>query len=169
MASADERLDEWLRDAHAMEEQAERMLETQARRIENYPEMKTEVERHLQETRRHAEMLQRCIERRGTTTSAIKDATGKFTAMMQGLAGMFTSDEVVKNCMAGYTFEHFEISAYRILVAAAEHANDPETQQVCETILREEEAMADYLHESLPSITQEYLAREEADLAEAQR
>lgn len=37
MASAQERLMEWLRDAHAMKQQAETMLSSLASRIENYP------------------------------------------------------------------------------------------------------------------------------------
>nr|WP_205602592.1 DUF892 family protein [Chelativorans alearense] len=35
MADLNETLNQWLRDAHAMEEQAEKMLEAQAQRIEN--------------------------------------------------------------------------------------------------------------------------------------
>jgi glyoxylase-like metal-dependent hydrolase (beta-lactamase superfamily II) len=35
----DEELNQWLRNAHAMEEQAEKMLEAQSSRIENYPEL----------------------------------------------------------------------------------------------------------------------------------
>lgn len=34
---------DWLRDAHAMEKQAESMLESMASRIENYPDIKPEL------------------------------------------------------------------------------------------------------------------------------
>ena len=37
MANADEHLNQWLRDAHAMEQQAEEMLSAQASRLEHYP------------------------------------------------------------------------------------------------------------------------------------
>ena len=40
-----ERLIEWLRDAHAMEAQAESMLSKQASRIQHYPELKARIER----------------------------------------------------------------------------------------------------------------------------
>ncbi|SUG47546.1 YciE [Salmonella enterica subsp. arizonae] len=33
---------DWLRDAHAMEKQAESMLESMASRIENYPDIKSQ-------------------------------------------------------------------------------------------------------------------------------
>ena len=45
MATAEERLMEWLRDAHAAEEQAETMLSGLAGRIENYPQLKARLEK----------------------------------------------------------------------------------------------------------------------------
>jgi ferritin-like metal-binding protein YciE len=164
-----EELDQWLRDAHAMEEQAEKMLEAQSSRIENYPELSAGIERHLAETRRQKERLEQCLSRRGTSTSAMKDVAGKFTAMMQGVGGSVASDEVVKGAMASYTFEHFEISAYRALIAAAEMAGDTETARVCTEICREEEAMADALAGLLPKVATTYLERSARDMAEAKR
>lgn len=80
MANAEERLMEWLRDAHAAEEQAETMLSGMAGQIEHYPELRQRIERHIEETRRQAELVRGCIERRGGSTSAIKDAGGRFMA-----------------------------------------------------------------------------------------
>ncbi len=40
---------DWLRDAHAMEKQAESMLESMASRIDNYPELRARIEQHLSE------------------------------------------------------------------------------------------------------------------------
>ncbi len=42
---------DWLRDAHAMEKQAESMLESMASRIDNYPELRARIEQHLNETK----------------------------------------------------------------------------------------------------------------------
>ena len=66
------------------------------------------------------------------------------------LGGMTASDEIVKGAMAGYVFEHFEIASYTALIAAAKTAGDPETARVCEAILVQEEAMADWLAAHLP-------------------
>jgi ferritin-like metal-binding protein YciE len=41
----------WLHDAHAMEMQAIQILRNQARRIENYPDLRSKVLEHLEETR----------------------------------------------------------------------------------------------------------------------
>ena len=156
---AEEDFMDWLRDAHAMEEQAEKMLAATASRIENYPTVKAKLEQHLEETRRQATLIRSCIERRGGSTSVMKDLAGKITATAQGLSGLFVSDEIVKATMASYTFEHFEICSYRALIAAAESLGDHETKSICERILVEEEAMAKWLAEQLPVVTKEYLAR----------
>lgn len=164
-----EYLDQWLRDAHAMEEQAESMLTSQAGRIENYPELKAKIEQHIRETQSQSERIRACLERRGTSPSGAKDIAGKFTAMMQGLSGTAMADEVVKGGMASYTFEQFEISSYGAIIAAAELAGDTETKTVAETILREEKAMADWLHQHLPQVTRQFLERSATEGTSAKR
>jgi ferritin-like metal-binding protein YciE len=161
MATAEERLMEWLRDAHAAEEQAETMLTGMANRIENYPELKARIEQHIQETKRQAELIRGCIERRGGSTSTIKDAGAKLLAMGQAMSGMFVGDEVMKGSIASTAFEAMEVASYKILIATAEQVGDMETRRVCEQILREEEAMEDWLKQNLPMLTQRYLRREE--------
>jgi ferritin-like metal-binding protein YciE len=126
----DKHLDNWLSDAHAMEQQAKQMLQAQASRIENYPDLAARIEQHLSETRSQRRRLEACLERRGTRASGFKDAGGRFMAMMQGFGGSIAPDEVA---MASYTFEHFEIASHGCLVAAAEQAGDRETARACAT------------------------------------
>jgi len=83
----------------------------------------------------------------------------EFTAHCSG-ACCRCGDEIVKAALATYTFEHMEIGSYRILIATAEALADTETKLVCEQILREEENMARWLEENLPSVTKQYLDRE---------
>ena len=168
MAKKD-RLLQWLRDAHAMEMQAETMLSAQAGRIERYPELKQRIEEHVRETQHQAELIEGCIRRCGGVPSATKDMGGKMMAMMQGMGGVFAGDEVVKGAMAGYTFEHFEISAYGVLIATAEECGDHETKRVCEQILAEEQAMAAWLYDHLPKVADQFLVREESEGASAKR
>ncbi|MGI6852753.1 ferritin-like domain-containing protein [Mesorhizobium sp. 1B3] len=169
MTTAGERLDQWLRDAHAMEEQAEQMLSALAGRIENYPKLKARIEEHLEETRRQAQRVRSCIERRGASTSTLKDAAGKIMATMQGVSGVFAGDEIVKGTLAGYTFEHMEIMSYRVLAQAAKAAGDEETARVCTEIMDEEQAMADWLFENSADVISQYLIREEQDSEQAKR
>jgi ferritin-like metal-binding protein YciE len=169
MTSPRERLLEWLRDAHAMEQQAEGMLASQAQRIKNYPELKEKFEEHLEETRRQARLVQGCIDRLGSSTSVVKDTIAKMIAFGQGLSGLFVGDEVIKGSLASYTFEHMEIASYRILIAAAEEAGDQETKQVCQQILLEEERMAAWLEVHLGETTRTYLQRMQIESASATR
>jgi len=164
-----EHLVDWLRDAHAMEQQAEAMLEAQAERLDNYPQLRERIRQHIDETRWQRAQLESCLERHGASPSTMKDLTGKLMAFGQGLGGMLASDEVVKGAMAGYVFEHFEIASYTALIAAAKTAGDPETARVCEEILVQEEAMADWLGTHLPEVTEEFLVRDAAPGVEAKK
>ena len=159
-SEADERLMQWLRDAHAMEKQAETMLSGMEGRIENYPKMRKRIAQHLRETEAQAERLEACIERLGGSTSTIKDMAARMTAFGQALSGNVLGDEIIKGTLASYTFEHFEIGSYRTLIAAAEALGDRETARVCRENLREEEEMAQWIEQNMAEVTAEYLDRE---------
>lgn len=158
-ATAQENLLAWLRDAHAMEEQAEKMLQTQSERLEHYPDLEARINRHLKETREQKALIRGCLDRLGDSPSMLKDLGAKFMAFAQGMGGMTMDDEVVKGAMASYAFENIEIAMYTVLIEAAKVAHDPETREVCEQILPQEVAMADWLKDHLPKITRQYLSR----------
>ncbi|KKX30690.1 DUF892 family protein [Rhizobium sp. LC145] len=155
----------WLRDAHAMEEQAITMMTAQSRRLENYPDLRNRIEQHLIETRAHAEVLEDLLGRFAAGgASTLKDIAGKLAATAQGLGGIFTSDEVIKGAMASYAFEHVEIASYRVLIAAADELGEIEAKAVFERILEEEIAMADWLEANLDNVTRVFLMRDEREL-----
>jgi len=156
-------LQTWLKDAHAMEEQAEQMLTAQAKRLEHYPKLRDRITQHIEETRSQAERLKECLESQGESTSTMKDMGGKFAAMGQAIGGSMASDEVVKGGIASYAFEHFEIANYRALIAAADQLAETHVCEVCESILNEELAMAKWLEENLDDITRAFLTRAESD------
>jgi len=159
--TANEHLNDWLRDAHAMEQQAEKMLQAQAERLEHYPDLRARIVQHIEETRWQQSVLDAALTRRGISNSVIKDLGGKLAAFGQAVGGMTTSDEVVKGAMAGYVFENLEIASYTALIAAAQAVGDSETQAACEQIIVQERAMAAWLLEHLPQVTQAFLARAE--------
>ena len=169
MAHAEEHLMEWLRTAHAVEEQAETMLTGQLNRLEHYPKLRARIEQHLSETKRHAELVRGCIERRGSSTSTLKDMGAKMLAMGQAMSGFFVADEVIKGSLASTAFEAMEAASYRILIAAAEQVGDMQTAQVCRQILQEEEAMEQWLKDNIEEVTQTFLRRDETPGATAKR
>lgn len=163
MAATRETLIEWLKDAHAMEQQAINMLEKQADRIEQYPDLREKVRDHLEQTRHQASRVEGCIQKLGGDTSAIKEGVAKFMGSAANLVNQSAGDEVVKNGIADYAFEHFEIASYRALIGAADKLGEEEIRKTCEEILEEEEAMASWLETNLPDVTQQYLQRERTE------
>src|SRR5690606_3650873 len=135
MTTSAENLLSWLRDAHAMEQQAEKMLSAQKERLENYPQLRARIEKHLVETQGQKALLEKALQRLGAEPSVLKDFGAKLMAFGQAVGGMTVSDEVVKGAMAGYVFENVEIAAYTVLIAAAKAVGDTETQRICEEIL----------------------------------
>ena len=71
-------------------------------------------------------------------------------------------DDLIKNTLHDYGTEHFEIACYTSLIAAAENLGDQETAQVCQEILRDDQAMADFLFQQIPLATVEMLQMEHA-------
>ena len=157
---ANENLDDWLRDAHAMEQQAEKMLTAQSERLEHYPALRERIIQYIEETRWQQGMVDACIQRRGTSNSVLKDLGGKLAAFGQAVGGMAASDEVVKGAMAGYVFENIEIATYTTLIAGAEQVGDLQTKTACEQILVQEKAMAAWLLEHMPEVTKAFLLRD---------
>ncbi|MEJ2802372.1 ferritin-like domain-containing protein [Comamonadaceae bacterium PP-2] len=152
---------EWLRDAHAMEQQAEKTLIATNERLQHYPDFKARVELHLEETRGQARLLEQAIAARGGDTSTLKDFAGRMAARFQGVGAMMAEDEVVKLAIAAYHFEHLEIASYQCLIAAAKATGDADLAEICHAILPQEQAMADWMSTQIPLITRDYLVREQ--------
>jgi ferritin-like metal-binding protein YciE len=169
MTSKTENLIAWLKDAHAMEQQAEKMLKAQAERLENYPKLRTRIEKHREETIGQQKLLEAALHNLDSEPSTLKDLGGKLMAFAQGVGGMVVDDEVIKGAMAGYVFEQMEIASYTVLIEAAKAAGDKKALKACEKILPQEVAMADWLKENLPELTHAFLERSETPGVEAKR
>lgn len=149
---------DWVRDAHAMEKQAETMLTKMADRLEHYPSLRQRITQHIAETQDQQRLVESVLDRLDKSSSVIKDAAGKMSAMTQALGGMFASDEVIKGGISGYVFEHFEIACYDTLIVTAEAVGDAEGAQVFRRIKAQEEEMAKWLAENLPAVTKKFLS-----------
>ncbi len=161
---------DWLRDAHAMEKQAESMLESMASRIDNYPELRARIEQHLSETKNQIVQLETILDRNDISRSVIKDSMSKMAALGQSIGGIFPSDEIVKGSISGYVFEQFEIACYTSLLAAAKNAGDTASIPIIEAILNDEKHMADWLIQHIPQTTENIAGRPGADfMAERRR
>lgn len=149
----------WLNDAYAMENALIPILENHASDAQNDMSAQARIRQHANETRRHAERVKECVERLGSSTSATKTGFATLSGYVQSVTtGMF-SDELVKNALMDYAAEHFEIACYRALSAAAEQLGQPEIAVICNEIMQEEQAMADWLAQSLPTTVQQAVAQ----------
>src|SRR3546814_14671477 len=96
MDTTTQRIDEWLRDAHAAEAQASTMLRGTAGRNDDYPEFRRRLNEQAELCANHARAIDQCQTDRGSTPSPVKDATGQATASGPSPRGMGVGDGVVQ-------------------------------------------------------------------------
>jgi ferritin-like metal-binding protein YciE len=155
----------WLNDAHAMERGLVTVLEKQVKETEDFPDMQQRIEQHLEETKRHATMVETAIKRNSGSVSGMKDFMSQTTAAVQGLGMSMMGDAMVKNVHSSYAAEHFEIATYTLLQAAAQEMGDDQTVVMCDQILQDEVNMANWLIEQIPEVTKMHMR--ERELVEA--
>jgi UDP-glucose 4-epimerase len=132
----------YLADAHALEEQAVKLLEAAAERVDD--EQLAETFRgHLEETRRHRERIEALLTERGASPSTVKDAALKTGGL--NLSAFFAAqpDTTTKLAAFAFAFEHLEIAAYELLRRVAERAGDQQVAAAAERILVEERRAAE--------------------------
>jgi ferritin-like metal-binding protein YciE len=165
MATVRERLVQWLRDAHAAEEQSHTMMKKTAQQLEGEApsEFRAGLERHAELSAGQARRLEECLERLGESTSAVKKMTGQITALGQTMSGYLVGDEPVKAVLAVSSFARMEAASYRILVCAAETARLDDVAALCRTLLDEETEFARWVEQQIEPVTREYLRLQAAE------
>lgn len=153
---------DWLRDAHALEKQAQQLFEGQAERYDDYPNIQVSLSAEVNHSRHFQRLLDEQINRLGSSASAIKDTTGNVIAGAKNVMDMAMTDEPVKGVLALHTFTQFEIGSFKILKAAASAENQDDVLQLSESIVNHLEARAAWLEQELESVTRKYLSRKAA-------
>jgi ferritin-like metal-binding protein YciE len=151
----------WLNDAHAFEKSLASSLEAQAKIAADHPTVQQGIEQHLEATRRHAEIVEGCLQSLGETPSGVKDTVasigGKVQSMMPGAA----KDDLIKAALNDYSAEHMEIASYQSLIVAANELGHTDIAARLEGILADEQAMASWLEQNIPMLTREALVKGE--------
>lgn len=148
-----------LHNAHAMETQAVQLLTRQVERLEHYPEIEDKLNAHLAESKIQRTRLEEILEAHGEAYSALKEAALGFGGNIAAMAHMPASDEIIKNTLANYMFEHFEIAAYKSLITMAEYLGDAKAVVAAKESLGEEERMAAWFDEHIAPTTATFLER----------
>lgn len=158
---SNEQLVSWLDDAYAMESGLIPILQNHARAFEaEMPEAAARIREHISETRRHAERLEGCLRTLNTTPSMAKSTISSMMGTVEGMSTAIFRDELVKNALADFGAEQFEVACYTALVTSAMELGYPDIAKMCEQNLKEDEEMGRWLKQQLPSVVSAMLKRE---------
>jgi ferritin-like metal-binding protein YciE len=142
-----------------MEMQAKDMMASLGKRLEDYPELRARAKQHELETDEQIKRLERCLERLGDSPSMFKNlATRTVGALQSALHGM-AFDEVIKDTLTGFTFEHFEIATYKQLITMAEVLKERDIADALRASLVEERDMAKWFDEHMDKTVREFMQR----------
>jgi len=148
-----------LRNQHAVEQQAIELLERQVGRLENYPEMSERMRRHIGESKEQARRIEEILSGLGTSHSAVKDTVTSLMGNLAALGHSTATDEVLKNTLANFAFEHYEIASYLSLLTLAEATSMDRARTALNESLREEEQMAQWIQDHIGPTTLRYVER----------
>ncbi len=154
---------QYLNEAHASEHALVRVLQSQ---IAMTPRgsYRSGLEKHLEETRNHAERVGRRLQELGQGGNPMAAIVGVVeTAIGQALAlgktpfdllrGSGGEEKVLKNAKDACATEALEIATYTALERLARSVGDDQTQKLAASILADEERMLQRVLREIPKLT----------------
>ena len=164
---------QYLNEAHGSELALVRQLQAQ---IAMTPrgQYRDGLETHLQETRRHAERVERprwaswgrattpCRSDLGALESLIGQALALTKTPLDLVRGSGGEEKVLKNAKDSCAAEALEIATYTALARLAQTAGDAKTERLANSVLGDEQRMLDRLLREIPRLT-DAVARAEFD------
>jgi ferritin-like metal-binding protein YciE len=163
MSTSDQKVLQYLNEARAMELSLVRVLQSQ---IAMTPDgsYRDVLERHLGETRDHAERVGTRLEQLGHRGDPLTAAVGVVeTVIGQALAigkapfdmlrGSGGEEKVLKNAKDAYATEALEIATYTALERLARSVADDTTAQLAQSIRADEERMLARVLREIPKLT----------------
>lgn len=154
-----------LKNAHAMENQALSIMRPQVSRIERYPEVAARLREHIGETEEQLRRLDMLLEGLDESGSTIKDTALSMVGSMAAMGHTMAGDEIIKNSLANFAFENYEIAAYKSLIVLAEAGGFNKAIDVLKQNLAEEEAMAEWLDDHLADVTLQFAQLRDAGVS----
>jgi ferritin-like metal-binding protein YciE len=164
-----QKLIQYLNEAHASEIGLVRVLQSQVAMTPRGT-YRTAVERHLRETRGHAERLEARLGQLGEGGNPLQAGLGMAeTVVAQALAlsktpidmlrgGTSGAEKVLKNAKDAAATEALEIATYTSIEHLARAIGDDETARLAVAIRRDEERMLDRILTEIPKLTDAVLA-----------
>lgn len=146
-----------LQNAHAVEQQALSLIDRQLDRLVRYPEIADRLRAHRTETEGQIRRIEEILHGLNESHSSWRDAAMALMGNIAALGNSMAGDEVVKNHIVNHAFENFEIATYTSLIALAEAGDFASATPLLQSTLREEEAMAAWVRDSLADLTLKYV------------
>jgi ferritin-like metal-binding protein YciE len=137
----DDQLVTYLSDAHAIENQAIKLLE-KGPDIVDEPGLAKVFSDHLVETRDQEARVEARLDAHDAGPSRLKDAVLRVGALNNGAFFAAQPDTPAKLAGFAFAFEHLEIAGYEELKRVAQRAGDADTVQTAEGIIAEEHGAA---------------------------
>jgi ferritin-like metal-binding protein YciE len=160
----------YLNEAHAMELA---MVQTLAAHISITPRThyRTELERHLDQTRRHVGRIERRLDQLGerhnpllvgfaAAQATLGQAFSTAKAPVDIVRGASRAEKLLKNAKDEAVSEQLEIVTYRALQRLAEAVSDDQTARLASSIRRDEIGMQTRLHDQVEVLTEAVVKEE---------
>ena len=153
-----EQLIQWLGDAHAMEVGIVSTLEKHIADAKGLPKVRAALTKHLRETKSHATEMKKALASLGGSHPVLKEGVSKLANLAAGMVTTAAKDTIVKNAIADFATEHFEMACYNSLILTATALGETKIAAACKAILKEEKAMAAQLESLFKGVNDTYLA-----------
>jgi ferritin-like metal-binding protein YciE len=143
----------WLDDAHAMESGLIPILQNHAAHFgDRMPAAARRIQQHVVETQEHVQRLQDCLRLLNASPSGVKSTLSSLIGSVEGATTAIFRDQLVKDALADYASEQFEVGCYTALVSAATQLGYPEIADLCRMNLEEDSQMAVWVLQQLPAV-----------------
>ena len=164
MNTAQQKLVQYLNEAHATEHALMRVLQAQVAMTPR-GSYRAALETHLGETREHAQRVERRLQELGEGSNPVMAVVGAVQAVVgQALAlgkapfdllrGSGGEEKVLKNAKDACASESLEIATYTAIERLARSVGDDETAELAASIRADEEKMLERLLREIPKLTE---------------
>ncbi len=120
------------------------------------------MRKHITESETQRTRIDEALASLSETHSSMKDAALGLAGNLAAMAHTPAGDEVLKNTLANFAFEHFEMAAYKSIITMAEALSHPQGLAAARESLKEEEMMAKWIDEHIGPTTLQFMGRAQA-------
>jgi ferritin-like metal-binding protein YciE len=164
MDKTEQKIVQYLSEAHAMEQALVTMLRSQIAMTPS-GSYRDGLESHLRETHDHASRVQRRLDELGQSSSPIQAGVGLVQSIVgQALAlgktpldivrGTGGEEKILKNAKDACATEALEIATYTAIERLANSVSDKTTQALADSIRADEQKMLDRILREIPKLTE---------------